>query len=551
MSPAPIIPETLQNVIHTRSYTISSDVPDIYLQPFSDLRPKVASAPHGWSRCITPEGQPYFWHKDLNLYTNVHLTRGTNQHSEVVSIIEHAANHCRRCFATRQDTDEAKPDLVIAQLRERRAGKHSGPEWGYYFASSKRRTVFWVDPIRLADIIAGCPRSVPTNDHLNLIREAQYWYHVQMFPAGHVVEPAVISELSGLLACAYTDTITSTTSTSPYSTEKLRLISRVLDTVKEGQDVQTTWTPAMPMPLGDVESVRPDGEKSAQTAWIVARFMSVFKRDMFLHYYGQDGARLNRNQSVRCVERPRPRYIFLLVSSFLFYMPYVYKKKLDEVFVDTLLNEEHWMQFLDSLRKDWELTVTPSTVLLGANVVFLAISSIDSASQAPHWSPGQIMIYVSTVLNLASYLVCWILLQRHAPHIGSSTLAGIIYLKRREQCVFGLEADAVVFSLPSAFFTWSMLVFCAAIVWTCLAKSNLATRLIVAAVLAVIAFSLVVVLQVSWVSIAPTEDNVWRRNVEFVRYVRERSIDALAGGLLRRMSWTGDTPDEILERTKS
>ncbi|GJE94012.1 hypothetical protein PsYK624_101800 [Phanerochaete sordida] len=359
-----------------------------------------------------------------------------------------------------------------------------------------------------------------------------------------IVDAETIAELSGLLACAYADTITSTTTTSPYPTEKLQLISRVLETVKaspsvdlpKGQIAQSGWVHGMPMPAGHIESLGIVGHKSGQNAWIVARFMSVFKREMFLHYHGQDGARLNRDQSVHYTEPPRPRYLFLLVSSFLFYMPYVYKKKLDEVFVDSLLNEEHWRQLLDNLRKDWELTVTPSTVLLGANVAFLAISSVDAASLTPHRSPEQIMSYVSTMLSLASYLVCWILLQRHAPHIGSSAIAGITYLQQREKCFLGLDADAIVFSLPSAFFTWSMLLFCAAIVWICLAKSDIVTTFIIVSVLAVMALSLAVVLQVSWMSIAPIEDNVWARNVEFVHYVRQRSIDAIANGLPRRMS---------------
>ena len=57
---------------------------------------------------------------------------------------------------------------------------------------------------------------------------------------------------------------------------------------------------------------------------------------MFLHYYGQDGARLNREQSVHYIEqeKPRPSYLFMLISCFLFYMPCVYMGKLNEVFVD-------------------------------------------------------------------------------------------------------------------------------------------------------------------------------------------------------------------------
>ena len=71
-----------------------------------------------------------------------------------------------------------------------------------------------------------------------------------MFPEGYEVEQ-VIDELSGLLLCAYTgmyrlvdfdvtlkpdynlanlpDTITSTTTTSPYSTEKLELIMKTVE----------------------------------------------------------------------------------------------------------------------------------------------------------------------------------------------------------------------------------------------------------------------------------------------------------------------------------
>lgn len=100
---------------------------------------------------------------------------------------------------------------------------------------------------------------------------------------------------------------------------------------------------------------------------------------MFLHYYGQDGARLNRDQSVYYVKQdlPRPKYIFLLFSFFLFYMPYVYKKKLDEVFVDSLLNEEHWKRLLENLRNDWEMTVTPVSHSLLKNAPSSRFNSVD------------------------------------------------------------------------------------------------------------------------------------------------------------------------------
>ncbi|GJE94010.1 hypothetical protein PsYK624_101780 [Phanerochaete sordida] len=502
----PIVPETLQGAIYERSYKISDQFMDTVLKPFSSEYICVPADPAGWDRYVTPEGRPYFWHADLNVYTNVHLAR-KGMDPGLKDFIERTAMELRRCFARHADVAADRSDLVIALLSVK------DNKWGYYFANEDKRTVFWVHPINLSTVVASCERVVPTDDHLGLIKESQFWYHVEMFPIERPIPQGTITELRGLLACAYTDTITSTTTTSPYPIEKLDLISKVLDFVRED-------------------------DTTGQSTWIVARFMSVFKREMFLHYYGQDGARLNRDQSVHYVKSdlPRPRYLFLLVSSFLFYMPYVYKKKFDEVFVDSLLNEEHWRVLLENLRRDWEMTVTPSTVLLSANVAFLAIQSVDTAVPLPHRTPEQILSYISTVFSLASYLVCWILMQRHAPAIGSSTVAGITYLKQRERCWFGLEGDAIVFSLPSAFFMWSMHLFCAAIIWICLAESDATTRYIMVSVLALLALTLAVVLKVSWTSIAPLEDNLWTRHVEIARLMRKASRELIVDGLAWRAS---------------
>ncbi|EKM53067.1 uncharacterized protein PHACADRAFT_210792 [Phanerochaete carnosa HHB-10118-sp] len=505
----PIAPDTVHYDIYERHHKISSVFENWNLQPFSLLYPDSPRDPAGWHQYVTPEGRPYFCNTELNLYTNLHLTRKTIA-SDLIDSIERTARSLRTRYSTQRPLSEDGPELVIALLQDNK--------WGYYFADNTCKTVRWVDPIPLLKVVGSCTRSVPTDSHLNLMKESQYWHHVEMFPAARELKQETITELSGLLACAYTDTITSTTATSPYPADKLELIFKVLESVE----------------VGDI---------TGRSAWIVARFMNVFKREMFLHYYGQDGARLDRDQSVHFVKKeiPRPRYIFLLFSYFLFYMPYVHKKKLDEVFVDSLLNEEHWNRLLENLRKEWEMTVTPSTVLLSANVAFLAIGSVDNSggsgqSSGPpsYRSPEQIMSYVSTVFSLASWLVCWILVQRHAPAIGSSTSAGINYLKQREKCMLGLEADAIVFSLPSAFFTWSMLLFCAAVVWICLVHSDFATQFTMIFVLGLMAATLCIVLQVSWTSIAPLEDNLWTRHKEAATKVRQASKEFVQ----RRGSWS-------------
>ena len=86
---------------------------------------------------------------------------------------------------------------------------------------------------------------------------------------------------------------------------------------------------------------------------------------MFLHYYGQDGARLNSAQSDHFVKQeiPRPTYWFMLFSQIFLYMPFAYREMFNQIFVDSLLNGSRWDEFLEILRKDWEMAVTPVRAL--------------------------------------------------------------------------------------------------------------------------------------------------------------------------------------------
>ena len=81
---------------------------------------------------------------------------------------------------------------------------------------------------------------------------------------------------------------------------------------------------------------------------------------MFLHYYGERGVRLNRNQSVHKEDiHSPPTYLFLWLSPLLFYMPDVYIRKIREMYVDRTVNEEPWNKFWEEMRRDWEMSTTP------------------------------------------------------------------------------------------------------------------------------------------------------------------------------------------------
>lgn len=93
--------------------------------------------------------------------------------------------------------------------------------------------------------------------------------------------------------------------------------------------------------------------------------MGCLARERFLHLFGQRGARLDRAESIFVKNKPqKSTYLFLLLSPILFYMPDVYIKKLNEMFVDGIINEGPWNKFWNEMRSDWERSFTPVRSLL-------------------------------------------------------------------------------------------------------------------------------------------------------------------------------------------
>ena len=76
----------------------------------------------------------------------------------------------------------------------------------------------------------------------------------------------------------------------------------------------------------------------------------------------------------------------------------------------------------------------------------------------------------------------------------------------------------------------SMLLFCTAVIWICIVKSNAVTRFTMISVLTLLALVLVVVVKVSWKTIAPLEDTLWTRNVEIAQKARKASLNFFAEG---------------------
>lgn len=84
----------------------------------------------------------------------------------------------------------------------------------------------------------------------------------------------------------------------------------------------------------------------------------LLDRDKFLHFYGEIGARLDRSDGALDVQKPRS-WVLTMISPFLFFMPLLYMKELERLYVDESIHYYFWRQFIAGLYRDWENSITP------------------------------------------------------------------------------------------------------------------------------------------------------------------------------------------------
>ena len=95
--------------------------------------------------------------------------------------------------------------------------------------------------------------------------------------------------------------------------------------------------------------------------------------DRYHYYYGQKVARLDRYQSLfDSGNRGKRTALAALLSPVLFNAPEVHLKSLERIWVDQIINEIPWSQFIQKLQTDWQeavLTVCRHVVTLSNNCV--------------------------------------------------------------------------------------------------------------------------------------------------------------------------------------
>jgi len=183
-----------------------------------------------------------------------------------------------------------------------------------------------------------------------------------------------------------------------------------------------------------------------------------------------------------------------VLSLILFFLPDVHLQELKKVWTDELIIEEVWMGFMQKLLSEWTEFVLYSTVMLAANVAFLAIQGVFVIPQ-PGWikpCPAMIASSISLVFSIGSIITGLVLIRRNRTMMVEDAKTAWDYLKEIENRYFHLEPLAIIFSLTYALLMWSVWLFFIALLLLCFKNTTTVIRVIVGA------FAGFVILLVIW-----------------------------------------------------
>ncbi|KAG6907776.1 hypothetical protein DXG01_007383 [Tephrocybe rancida] len=386
----------------------------------------IGPLPDGWEQITHPEGTPYFYHADRRIVTECWIF--DPQLSQILAGFIDKFDDFTRSRNIKQPQDA---HLVLEINIE------NGINWcGYYYVSASTRSVFWLEKFRISKFLTDV-RGQLSPTHCKLFLEYQYWYHWDLFPNVNDPSKQIYDYVANTIADARTDVQSS----------HLTTINQTTESLKEMADV--------------VESAN--------------------MKDRYINYHGQFTARLNYSQSIYSKTQGYRRTMFIKIfSPLLFAAPNVHLKILDELWVDELTLKARWTAFFIKLNSQWGEHLVHASILLNANVAFLAIPSNDPSNNSPRLltarTAAQIASYISVVTSFASMMLALLLVRQHKAKERGTEDVKHNYLMKHYSRKRGFEDLAIIYSLPYALLTWGMGSFLVAFMLMCFVKSTTTVR---------------------------------------------------------------------------
>ncbi|KAI0959824.1 hypothetical protein AcW1_004538 [Taiwanofungus camphoratus] len=363
--------------------------------------------PEGWTQHWNPEGT-CFYVKDLeslHVVTDIAL-QNPNFSEKLLTLIE----NIQLAIKTLGIILPKDIELYI-NLNDDNCG------CSYYLIDHSSRTEFWLEEVDSYSL--GIPQ-VASIEHLKFVLQEHYWTHVEYFPYRPIANE-VREELVDILRHARADQLTSDTSTFPYDADQCAKFIELIN-------VNTACTTYM--------------------TCVIARIWVTISRHRFDNYYGEDSARLGRDQ--RRLELPlvESSIIVTFCSSLLFGFPKAVKAEMELLFIHNLLYTMHWRKFASAAISNWQESSLLSAGLLVANAGFLVISRGFIST-----STG----LASTILSTSALLSGVTLLQWYSGAVDMNAVTVADHMARIQHPKLGFAPVALIYSFPRALMFWSML----------------------------------------------------------------------------------------------
>lgn len=437
---------------HSREFAmIDPSISDYKIKAYQVQYPSHdGNLPVGWSAHVHPEGARYFLHAQTRTYTESDVC-SPDILNDIVYFSNYLHGELRLAIDTKKiDIDYDDVELVL----EPKKAMCADIICCYYFVNPAGRCLFWLDEYDAEDMLGEC-RGVTALSHKRLAVQAQYWKHWEMFPNLCPVAHDTLDELKELMLHATCDHLTTTRSAAALSADELKQYFEIVKWIRVNSNVDR-----------------------AHAVVIIGRLMHTFCRNQYLNFHGQPCARLSVDQTVRGWSY-KPSIYMTIFAPLLCMAPVAHVRSLHTSFVDDLASTSEWKIFITRLNGQLQNLNLLGTVLLGANVGFLAIQSVDSGAGR---SPTQIASYMSLVLSFGSIALglTFITLDLTGRDRGSEASR---FLQRMNDGKHGLEKLAIIYSLPYALLMWSMLFFIVAFSYEWCKPGDAVSRSIVGAVL--------------------------------------------------------------------
>ncbi|KAI0720666.1 hypothetical protein C8T65DRAFT_735621 [Cerioporus squamosus] len=441
--------------------------------------------PPDWVAYTHPEGRLYFYNPLKRIYTDTDV-----RDPKLLEILERFSAQIDEMVHERGL--ELPPDHDLVLWLEWRRISQSGYNWIYYFVDHSTRTLFWIedyDPVTNLDMDELLALNSPYDIKYEI--HGRYWGHIELYPHGREISEDVWTELSGMLLFADLDVTTSMTTTVTYRAEE---VHRMLAMVKSAKAI----------------------EKTVYATVVVARLMATFTRQRWLNCYGQTHARLGRDQSVYNSPRPRRTPLIKLFAPLFWNAPEVHLRGLEKIFIDGVIAVVPWGTFIGKLQTEWQEFVLYATVLLNANVAFLAIPSVDNGEDV---TAAQISSYLSIVTSVGSILLGLLLIRQHRVKSKETADDANAFLRSRRHMMLGLETLAIIYSLPYALLI--MVTFLVAFSFECFATPDKVAVFTTAAAWIAVAFLVGWTIYTGWEG---GETSVWEWQKQLVLRAYERAV---------------------------